>query len=173
MQPRLLLIPLFICCVTNALAQQDTIVKTQYRKVEREKFISILLGYNYYSRNGAEIGIGKVMETSIGPHAHSTVVYVSTEVAPYNKQLLWGPKIGAWTAGGCCGMSLGASLIYYIHPEATSLKIRPEIGIGFSRFRAYYGWALALTNKNFWPISESMFGITVNIKAKPLNSRSN
>lgn len=169
MQPRLLLIPLFICCLTKAPAQQDTTSEVHYKQTtERKKSIGILLGYNYYNRNSAEIGIGKVMETTVGYHGYSSVVYAATEVATYNKQVLWGPKIGVQTSGGCCGGSLGLALIYYVHPEATSLKIRPEIGIGFSRFRMFYGAAFSLTDKDFWPVSKQMFGVNVIIKAKEL-----
>jgi hypothetical protein len=172
-----LLLLLSFTCAGSLIAQVDT---TRYKFRDDSitytrptfyttKSIAVIGGYYYYKRNAIELGIGKKSDATVGHHPFTGVMYVSTEITRYQGDLLWGPKIGVMGMGGCCGGSMGLSLIYYTHPEGSSLKFRPEIGFGISVFRAFYGRSFSITNKEFWPFSPNVLGVNVVINVMRLS----
>ena len=82
-----------------------------------------------------------------------------------------GPKIGAWIAGGSGGMAMGLNLIYYTNFDQSSLRIRPEIGMGFGRFKVVYGYNIPLYNKAFEGINKSNLGIALLFSIKHLKTQ--
>ena len=124
------------------------------QKRSEEKSPAIQLGYN----GAYEIGMGKFTSIAAGPHQAWSLIYFGSEFKKYNNNFLWAPKIGIWASGGCCGGSAGLSLIYYINSKETSLKFRPEIGVGFFILRFYYGYNITIINKDFVPVSRNVFG---------------
>ena len=76
-----------------------------------------------------------------------------------NDDFIWGLKAGLWKGGGVGGINLGLNLIHYTDFEESTLRFRPEAGIGFGSFRAVYGYNLAITNKDFTSINKHNFGI--------------
>jgi hypothetical protein len=58
-------------------------------------------------------------------------------------------------------MAMGINLIYYTDFEQSSLRLRPEIGIGFGRWKVFYGYNIPLTNRSFEGINRNTFGFTV------------
>ena len=149
----------FITSIILAQSKTDTLINWRSFK---EKSPAIHLGFN----STYEIGLGKFMSTTDGHHPFSSLTYFSSELKKYNNKLLWGPKVGVWASGGCCGGSMGLSLIYYTTSDTSSLKFRPEIGFGVLYFRLYYGYTISITNKKFWPISRNIFGVNLAIPTK-------
>ena len=65
-------------------------------------------------------------------------------------------------------MNMGLNLINYTDFQENSLRLRPEIGIGFGVFRIVYGYNFALTNKYFEGINKHNFGLNIMLKIKTL-----
>ena len=61
---------------------------------------------------------------------------------------------------------MGLSLIYYTHPDESSLKFRTEAGLGAVYSRFYYGYTLTILIKDFWTVSGNVFGVNLAIPAK-------
>lgn len=128
--------------------------------IDQKQYISILTGYHYRKSHFAELGIAVNRYGRKGRHPVAWAYFVSSEVK-LDKKTIIGPKIGAWMAGGQSAMALGINLIYYTDFEQSSLRLRPEIGIGLGRFKVFYGYNIPLTNKDFEGINRNVFGLAV------------
>jgi hypothetical protein len=160
-----LLALLFVFYFTVAGAQDSSMAaKNNPLKKQTDVYPAFVIGYQYYGRSGVELGFGRFTLSVTGHHPLTTLLYGSVEMAKYNQQFLWAPKIGVWAAGGAGG-SMGISAVHYIHSMGNSLKLRPEIGYGAMIMRFYYARNLSVTNKEFWPISKNMFGLNIAIPA--------
>ncbi|MBL7807729.1 MAG: hypothetical protein JNN28_07945 [Saprospiraceae bacterium] len=132
----------------------------RYRGTDQKQYISILTGYHYRKSHFAELGIAVNRYGRKGRHPVAWAYFVSSEVK-LDKQPIIGPKIGAWAAGGQSIMALGINLIYYTDFEQSSLRLRPEIGIGLGRFKVFYGYNIPITNRDFEGINRNVFGMAV------------
>ena len=139
--------------------QSDTSKVTGMRySVDLERHISILTGYNGWTYGFAELGIAINQYGRIGQHPAAWAFFLSDEIKT-DKNIIHGPKIGAWAGGGAGGMALGINLISYMCPDYPALCIRPEIGMGFGRFKVVYGYNLPLTNIHVQGLNASNLGI--------------
>lgn len=68
------------------------------------------------------------------------------------------------------GLAVGANLIYYTDFEQSSLRIRPEIGLGFGRWKVVYGYNIPLTNKDFDGVNNSNIGIALMFGVKKIKT---
>jgi len=147
---------LFLVCVTalvcQAQAPKDSI-PMRYG-VDLQRHISILAGYNFWRNHYAELGVAINQYGRVGHHPAAWAYFVSNEMRIGNKVLI-GPKAGAWIGGGVAGMALGINAVYYTDFEQSSLRLRPEIGIGFDRWKVVYGYNIPLSNRDFDAINRS------------------
>ncbi len=144
----------------------STIRYYKFREHSETRF-SLLLGYNYLTYGFAEAGVGYNVISRIGYHGLAMAAYLSSEVKTDN-QLIIGPKVGCWMAGGAGGIAMGASFIYYTDFTSASLRARPEIGFGIGPGKLTYGWNIALSNKSFNGIDKHLLSFALMIKLKKI-----
>jgi hypothetical protein len=125
-----------------------------------EKFVSVLTGFNYWHHGFAEVGVAVNKYGITGHHPAAWAYFVSNEVR-VDKRLIIGPKIGCWGGGGAAGMAMGLNMIWYTDFDNSSLRFRPEIGMGFDRFKVVYGYNIALTNSSFQGINTHNASVVV------------
>lgn len=137
--------------------------------VDLERHISILTGFNFWRNSYGELGLAINQYGRVGHHPAAWAYFVSNEIKIDDKILI-GPKIGVWAGGGAAGMAMGLNLIYYSDFDQSSLRIRPEIGMGFGRWKVVYGYNIPLTNKNFEGVNKSNIGIAFMFGIKKLKT---
>ncbi len=137
--------------------------------MDLQRNISILAGYNFWQNHYGEVGISLNQYGIVGYHPAAWACFISSEIK-IDDELVIGPKIGAWMGGGVAGMALGFNIIYYTDLEESSLRIRPEIGLGFDRWKVVYGYNIAITNKNFEGINTNNIGLAFMFGVKKLKT---
>lgn len=161
----------FFSFLTFTVCQAQTSDTTQTKPLSgiviRER-ISILIGYNYRSNHFAEIGIAKDDRCMISYFDFGSTHYLATEIKLDNKTII-GPKIGTWTYIEPLG--IGANLIYYTDFNESSLRFRPEVGLGFNHLKIVYGYNLPLSNRNFEGINKHNFGFAFLIPVKTFRNK--
>lgn len=159
----LTLLIVFTVTISNAgsLIQQKNI---ETRQFQHFKDISLITGFQTGSSNSnfIELGIGLKHEYLMHHPAHA-VFYFSNELL-FKENFVLGTKVGA--NFGANMMDLGINLINYTNFTNNSLRFKPEFGLGFGKFRVYYGYNLALTNKDFNDINEHLIGINILLDIK-------
>jgi hypothetical protein len=141
---------------------------THFHKVG-DKYLSLLVGYNFWNNHFLELGIAHNQLDMQGHHPFGFNYFMSTEIKIDN-ELVLGPKIGLWASNG---LGMGLNLIYYTDLDDSALRFRPEIGIGLSRFKIVYGYNISLTNKDFDKINKSNIGLMVLLGLKKIKDRGN
>jgi len=152
----LLVLPFTIC-----FSQQDT---SKHYLIVETKELSLLTALNVGKYTSGEIGIGINEFGQSGPQLNGLCYYFSNEIKLGDKFLM-GPKIGIHLIGG---LALGISLIYYTNLDSSSLVFRPDIGIGYQRFKMAYGYNVKISNKDFQGISTHLFTIMYLFRLKHL-----
>lgn len=148
-----------------AFAQRDSAgIPTNFL----EKDISLLLGYNLGSYHFPEIGFAFNERSIAGHHPFAKAVYASCEIRAGAGKPVIGPKIGAWIGGGAAGMTIGIATIGYTDFDAFTLRLRPEIGIGFDLFKVTYGYNVPLSKADFMRVNRHQVSAAVLI---PLHVR--
>lgn len=141
--------------------QKDTSV---YYAIDQTKELSLLVGANVGKYVNAEIGLGINRFGRVGPHPSGVCYYFANEIKTGDKFLL-GPKIGIHFSGG---MAFGFSLIYYTDFDSSTVVFRPDIGIGFQRFKMAYGYNFKISNKHLSEISTHLFTVIYLFRLKHL-----
>ena len=126
--------------------------------VDLERHISILGGYNFWKNHYGELGLALNQYGRVGHHPAAWAYFVSSEIR-VGENMVIGPKIGAWIGGGSGGLALGLNLIYYTDFVESSLRLRPEIGMGFGRWKVVYGYNIPLMNKGFEAVNKSVISL--------------
>lgn len=134
-----------------------------------DKYLSVLVGYNFWNNHFVELGLAYNQLNMQGHHAFGYHYFVSSEVK-IDSDLVLGPKVGVWFGGG---LGIGLNLIYYTDFDNSALRFRPEIGIGLSRFKIVYGHNISLTNKDFEKINKSNIGLVLLFGIKKVKDRGN
>lgn len=155
-----------------ALSQTETTSTSKSFKEITEKNISkkgILLGIHIARETMFEVGYFNYKFTeNRGKNDQGSGYSISTEHY-INRNYIIAQKLATWTS--LWGFHMGiASLWYFDLEKNNSVRIRPEVGIAWGRFKYTYGHNIAITNKNMPNISKHMFSVTyflnLNKKAK-------
>lgn len=150
----------------SAQEQNDSIFLPHHDEVHNAKTIAAVVGYKYYGRSAAELGLG-YYRLQLSSHGHlSYTIYGGLELTGYNNKTLVAPKIGAWVNGSIT--TLGISMLQFMQGNEKNLVLRPEAGIGVLLFRIYYAYNWTIKNKAFQPIFRNMLGISLTV---PLSKR--
>ena len=134
--------------------------------VKYKRDFSLLVGYNQGKHAFAEIGLA-INQYGTNRHPFSFDYFISNEIK-LNKEVIIGPKIGVWIAGG---FGIGLNLIYYTDFDKSSLVFRPEIGIGLDKAKLVYGYNWDWT-KGLNSINKHQVGLTYCFTLKRLKSYS-
>lgn len=103
------------------------------------------MGYNVWAYHFAEVGFAIAHTEKQDYKIVETNIYLTSEIKLDDK-LMIGPKAGIWI-GTMTGA--GFNTTYYTDFNNGALCIKPEMGIGMSRFKFTYGYNFNLTNKEF------------------------
>lgn len=164
-----LTIILFIFCAISPLFGQleiDSTLNKSVKPINLDKNISILTGINFWGNFYGELGVGVYRNRQSGYHFAGLAYFVSNEIKIDDKILI-GPKAGVWIGGG---LAVGLNLVYYTDFDESSLRFRPEIGMGLGNVKIVYGYNIPLTNKNFDRINKSNIGIAVMFGVKKIKT---
>jgi hypothetical protein len=134
---------LLMLCQSAFAQQADTLNRPYYSGRDMEKHLSVLVGYNGWRHHYAELGFAVNRYGRVGHHPFASACFASAEMRIGN-DLLIAPKIGAWIGGGAGGMALGINLLCYTDFVHSSWRLRPEIGMGFGRWKVVYGYNIPL-----------------------------
>jgi len=156
-------LPLFGRGQSDSLSTRDSL----YHRYYMQKHMAIVTGYQIQRNHFAEIGV-EIMKDGIVGHHPSTLIYGLSNELKLSSDFIWGLKAGVWMGGGIAGLNMGLNLINYTDFQESSLRLRPEIGIGFSVFRVVYGYNFALTNRGFNGINTHNFALNIMLKVKTL-----
>ncbi len=144
--------------LAGRLSAQDSLKQFPRPIHYSEHYISLLTGYSFWGDHYGEIGIARNSYGIVGTHPTASCLFVSSEIR-IGRGTLIGPKIGGWLGGGAGGVALGANMICYTDFSEYSLCLRPEIGLGFWRFKMTYGYNIALNNKEMEGVNRSCISL--------------
>lgn len=131
--------------------------------------IALITGYHIQKNQFVEIGIG-IKRNGVAGHHPNTLIYGLSNEFKVSDDFIWGLKAGINLGGGAAGTNIGFNLIYYTDFENSSLRFRPETGIGYSFFRVVYGYNLAITNSDFPGINKHNFGVNIFLNLKNIKT---
>ena len=144
---------LLILGTSGTLAQQDSTRQFSEMKITG---LSVLIAYNGFGNQTMELGIARNTFGMIGHHPYADAQFISCELTRNNGWII-GPKIGAWVGGGAAGMALGINGIYYTNFNEYSVRVRPELGVGFGKWKAVYGYNIPLNNSDMVGVNKHNF----------------
>lgn len=142
----------------TAFAQRDS---SDMQRAYLETDFSLLLGYNLGHCHFPEIGLAVNKRGINGHHPFAHAVYTSCEIRAGAGKPVIGPKIGAWIGGGAAGMAIGIAAVGYTDFDAFTLRLRPEIGLGFGLFKVTYGYNIPLSNADFMRVNRHQVSAAV------------
>jgi hypothetical protein len=167
----------FIMLSLTASAQEtDSSYNTHTTIIENT--INVVTGFTIgrYSKF-VELGVAKSQSKFMRRVSAFTNIFASVEMkiddwvsGKSEEKFIMGPKVGAWLAGGCGGMAMGANMIYYTNFTNGTLVFRPEIGLGYMNFKFVYGYNISLT-KGLDMVDRSVFSALLGFKVKKLNRK--
>ncbi|NME72801.1 hypothetical protein [Flammeovirga aprica] len=139
-------------------AQTDSLTAFQKRAYyhKNKKSVALITGFQIQRNKFAELGVAIMNDGVEGYHMATSIVGITNEFKVHD-EFVWGLKVGGWIGGGVGAMNMGLNIINYTNFKENSLRFRPEIGLGVSKFRLVYGYNLAITNKEFKGINEHNF----------------
>ncbi|MFT5915859.1 MAG: hypothetical protein ACI81T_002362 [Bacteroidia bacterium] len=162
---------IFVCCLVPfpglGQAKNSSLNDSTHYQYYIKKDLTFITGYQIQNKHFAEIGIGVIKDGVIGYHPSTLIYGISNEIR-ISDDFVWGLKTGLWMGGG---MNLGLNLIHYTDFSDSSLRFRPEIGLGLGVFRIVYGYNFTLTNKEFSGINKHNFGLNIMLKVKSLGEK--
>lgn len=107
--------------------------------------IDILGGGNAGHYVFLELGIARRWDRIVGHHPSTQVAFLGAEGLLGPERII-APKVGVWAGGGAAGLCVGINALWYTNGTASAFCFRPEIGIGFDRFKMAYGYNFLTTD---------------------------
>ncbi|HEX8315119.1 MAG TPA: hypothetical protein VF609_09005 [Flavisolibacter sp.] len=168
MKQKLRLLAILTILFFSAYGQVTDTSKVKEIIVKRS--VGLLTGVTFGKHTFIDIGISKNSNAVVGHHPFSSAYFASTELK-FGDNIIIGPKIGAWAAGGVGGIAMGLNMIYYTDFDNASLAFRPEIGFGFKNFKFVYGYNAILTSHKLDGLNRNLGSIVYCFKLKKLNDK--
>ncbi|RMD90303.1 MAG: hypothetical protein D6813_09345 [Calditrichaeota bacterium] len=159
-----------IICFKFSLAQSDTSNVTNFNSTALQSHFSLLTGIGIQHSLLIDIGIAMNEFGRVGYHPFSEGFYISNELI-FGSELIFGPKIGVYLAGGAGGMALGINLIGYTDFSSHTIHIRPEIGFGILNFKFTYGYNIRLVKSDPYNINRHNFSLVIFFSLKKLDNK--
>ena len=134
---------------------------------QEQKFIGLVAGYNHHRNRLPEIGLS--LRTVRFPSRSGCMAFPFTSFLMLSNEFrisddpIWGLKLGVGISGG---MSLGLNLIRYTDFEESSVKFRPEVGLGGTNARVVYGYNFHVINNDFSRINKHNFTLQIMFNLK-------
>jgi hypothetical protein len=158
---------LFILTVASYSLQAQLKDTSNYNEITVDRALRLLAGYSVGTYSYAEIGFAK---TGIAETRHPTgfATFITTELKLGGKFVI-GPKIGFWSSNGIMG--IGMNMIYYTDFNNHNVVFRPEVGVGFDRFKIVYGYNANLSRNRLERINRNLFGVVYGFKLIQLKDK--
>lgn len=128
------------------------------------------LGYN----NGfvIEVGYGKAFVNRIEKRSAFQSFYGGVEVLPStDNKFIVAPKASIWIEEATYLTAVGLNLVYYTDFNQATLRLRPEIGIGYKKMKLTYGYNFPLVIGNLTDINKHNFGLAYFFETKKKSSK--
>lgn len=135
--------------------------------VNKRRDFSLLVAYNGWTYSFAELGFAINQYGQDGDHLTAWAYHISSEIK-IDDNLMMGYKIGAWTDVRI--FAVGVNTIYYTNFASKALRLRPEIGFGFGKWKIVYGYNVPLTNREFFGINRNNIAVAYLFKLKRIKS---
>lgn len=130
---------------------------------EHHDELTLLVGYHQGRYGFAEVGVGRNQYGS-NHHPYDIAYYLGAEVRVDRPELV-GVKVGAYVDGG---FAMGVQLIQYVEGAEQCTVFRPEMGIGFFKFKMTYAYNVGLSSERLSGISTHMLSLTYALRLKRL-----
>lgn len=166
-----LLVLVFTVISFQASAQNsiDSVAQFKENAQMQVRSISALVGVSGFKQPYGEIGFSIHQFGTQGHHPTAWACFLSSEVK-LGKELVVGPKVGGWIAGGNGAMALGINTICYTDFSTLAWRFRPEIGLGMQGWKIVYGYNVAINNKDFFGVQKHIISAVVLINLLDVNS---
>ncbi len=160
----------FIFLLGICEAQSDSTDTFNYNSKEQTKHFSLVTGAGIQKSFSLDIGFSINEYGRDGYHPFAWAYYFSNEII-FNSKTIYGPKVGAYFAGGQSAMVLGINAIYYTDLSKSQIYIRPEIGIGLLNFRITYGYNFEISSSKLSNISKHNFSFILFFSLKEISKK--
>jgi hypothetical protein len=140
-----------------AQTENDSTVRTMRYGLDLKRHISVLTGFNFWKTAYGELGLAINQHGRNGSHPTAWAYFISNEIK-IDDNIIIGPKIGAWVGGS---LGVGINVIYYTDFNKSALRVRPEFGWAFGRWKVVYGYNLPLINTSFRGVNKHNLGIAL------------
>lgn len=130
---------------------------------EHHDELTLLVGYQQGRYGFAEIGVGRNQYGS-NHHPYDIAYYIGTELR-VDRPGLMGVKAGAYVDGG---FAMGVQLIQYFDGPDHCTVLRPEMGIGFFKFKLTYAYNVRLTSPRIDGVNTHMLNLSYAFRLKRL-----
>ena len=110
----------------------------------------IIAGIGINEKGSMELGYGRAKYGVNWFHWHFVNYYFGSEFLYQNNMFLIAPKISIWGNGGSTPTAVGLNLLYYSDlGRYNNLVFRPEIGLGYHKFKLVWGYNISLNKRKF------------------------
>lgn len=161
-----LLLPLL---VWRQLRAQDSTFLSRF-EFYRMKSHDLILGYHELAGDEdkftgrpfrmVEVGYARSFISHGGHHGPSAAVLSLTQGVAYNREFLTVTRLGASVRGWM--FSLGLFFSYYTDFKYGNLKACPEMGLGFTHFKAVFGFNLpTIYNRDFEAVRYGLYHLSI------------
>lgn len=151
-----------LSCCCSASAQVVDSTRSPLRLIRHDE-ITLLTGYHQGRSGFVELGLGRNIWGS-NHHPYDIAYYLGSELRVDRPELL-GVKVGAYVDGGA---AMGVQLIQYFEKGAGCTVLRPEMGIGFFKFKVTYAYNIGLSSTRMEGINTHMVSVTYAFRLKRL-----
>lgn len=139
----------------DLFAQPVDSLGTRVSGTEHHDELTLLAAYQQGHSGFVELGVGRNRYGS-NRHPYDLAYYGGIE-ARLDRPDLLGVKLGAYVDGG---FAMGVQVIEYFHGSERSTVLRPEVGIGFFKFKLTYAYNAVLTEPRMDGINAHMIGVS-------------
>ena len=110
----------------------------------------IIAGVGINDKVTIELGYGRAVYGSIWHHWHFSNIYFGSEFIYRNEKSLIAPKISFWGNGGSTPTAIGLNFLYYTDlNHYSNIVFRPEVGLGYYKFKLVWGYNISLNKRAF------------------------
>jgi len=121
----------------------------------------ISIGTNFNSKKIIELGFGPASSSIVWYHWFFGTAQIGSGFGYIDDKFIMSPMLSLWGCGGSGAAAMGLSLIEYTDFKDFSLYFRPEIGMGFYKFKFVYGYNIALNNYDFIKTNRHIVNLTI------------
>ncbi len=153
------------------LPHADSVYLDSVYKVESTS-LGFIAGLGYNDGIVIEVGYGKSFYGNTENRTSFQSFYGGVEVLPStNNRFIVAPKASVWLEEATYLTAVGLSMVYYTDFNEATLRLRPEIGVGYKKVKLTYGYNVSLVKGNLTAINEHNIGLAYFFETKKNNTK--